>query len=338
MKKKVEAGADFVITQVGYDARKLQEFLAWLNRRQYKIPALAGVYVLSYPVARAMQGNHVPGCVVTEKLLRQLASESESSDRGRQARLDRAAKMYAVVKGMGYRGAYISGQNMPLDSLEYIVTRGNELAGRWRDLLTEFDYPQEKGFYLFKRDEKTGLNASTESRKTQEPDRPLNYELSRAFHKMLFEPGSGLFKPIQKLLQRVDSSPFLYRLLHSFERWIKSLLYGCKDCGDCALFDAAYLCPVSQCPKDQRNAPCGGSYLGWCEVYPNEKQCIWVKAYVRLKSRGEEDAIGENIVPPCNWDLWQSSSWINYFLGRDHSAQIRGIRPPGEEKAGRPEE
>ncbi len=331
MKKKMEAGADFVITQVGYDARKLHEFLMWLDERHYNIPALASVYVLSHQVAKAMRSNHVPGCVVTEKLLRQLAVESESSDKGRQARLDRAAKMYAIAKGMGFRGAYISGQNMPVENLEYIVTKGNELAGGWRSLIPEFNYPQENGFYFFKQDKETGLNSPEHALKNQAPDRPLIYEISRASHTLVFEPDSGLFRPTQKLMKSVDSSPFLYRLLHSFERWIKSLLYGCKDCGDCALFDAAYLCPVSQCPKDQRNAPCGGSYLGWCEVYPNEKQCVWVRAYVRLKSRGKEDEIGENIVPPCDWNLWQSSSWINYFLGRDHSAKIRGIRPPGND-------
>jgi methylenetetrahydrofolate reductase (NADPH) len=23
-------------------------------------------------------------------------------------------------------------------------------------------------------------------------------------------------------------------------------------------------------------------------------------------------------VPPVNWELWQTSSWLNYYLGRDH--------------------
>jgi len=331
MKKKVEAGADFVITQVGYDARKLHEFLTWLKANGYSLPALAGIYVLSYPVAKAMHRNNVPGCVVTDKLLRQLAAESEKSDKGRAARLERAAKMYAITKGMGFRGAYISGQNMPLEQLEYIVTKGKELAGEWRNLLQEFDYPQSNGFYFFERDAATGLNTSAPARKYQASESPPVFEISRLFHNLFFEPGASMFKPLQRFMKWVDGVPVLYRLFHSFERWIKSLLYGCKDCGDCALFDVGYLCPVSQCPKDQRNAPCGGSYQGWCEVYPNEKQCVWVRAYVRLKSRGREDEIGQYIVPPCDWNLWQTSSWINYFLGKDHSAGIRGIRPPGKD-------
>jgi methylenetetrahydrofolate reductase (NADPH) len=334
MEKKMRAGADFAITQVGYDARKLHEFMIWLNTRQYTIPALAGVYVLSYPVARAMHGNSVPGCVVTEKLLGRLAAESESRDKGHQARLERAAKMVAVAKGMGFRGAYISGQNMPIENLEYIVSKGNELAGVWRELLPEFDYPQEKGFYLYTRDPGTGLNTSTPAAKTERIDRPVIFELSVFFHARFFEPGCTLFKPIQRFMQRVEKSPSLYRFFHAFERCVKSMLYGCKDCGDCALFDVAYLCPVSQCPKDQRNAPCGGSYEGWCEVYPKEKQCVWVRAYMRLRSQGNEDEIGRNIVPPCDWNLWQSSAWVNYFLGRDHSAESRNIQPPEAPKSG----
>jgi len=325
MQKKAEAGADFVITQVGYDARKLQEFLMWLQSRKYQIPAMASIYVLSHPVAVSMHENHIPGCVVTEALLRRIEAESGSRDKGRQARLDRAAKMLAVVKGIGYRGAYISGQGLPFESVEYIIDKGNELASRWMDLVPEFDYPQEKGFYYFERDAESGLNAPTPSRRVQKPVGPLIYLISRIVHLMCFEPKSPLFKPIQRFMSLMDSSRIMYRLLHFFERCGKTMLYTCKDCGDCALSEAAYLCPVSQCPKDQRNAPCGGSFQGWCEVYPGERLCIWVQAYLRLKGRHREDEIGKTIVPPCNWELWQTSSWINYYLGRDHSSRRKGI-------------
>jgi methylenetetrahydrofolate reductase (NADPH) len=319
MRKKVEAGADFAITQVGYDARKLHEFQMWLKIREYQIPALASIYVLSYPVAKTMHENNIPGCVVTGKLLTRIAAEFESKDKGKQARLDRAAKMFAIAKGMGYKGAYISGQGLPFESVEYIIAKGNELAVNWMDLLPEFDFPQESGFYFFERDESTRLNSTKPARKTQKSFPTLIYLLSRIIHALIFKPASLLFKPARRLMRFIDSSKFWYRALHFFERFSKTALYSCKDCGDCALFDAAYLCPMSQCPKDQRNAPCGGSFHGWCEVYPQEKLCIWVRAYLRLKAQNKEDEIGENIVPPCNWDLWQTSSWINYFLGRDHN-------------------
>jgi methylenetetrahydrofolate reductase (NADPH) len=321
MKKKIQAGADFVITQVGYDARKLHEFQMWLRVNHYTIPALAAIYVLSYPVAKAMHQNHVPGCVVTDELLSRIAAESESKDKGRQARLDRAAKMFAFAKGMGFRGAYISGQGLPFESVEYIRAKGNELARNWMELVQEFDYPQRNGFYLFERNPETGLNTEKVSGRNQKPQRPLIFLLSRSIHRLIFDPAGPLFKPTRKLMQGVHSSRLLYRIFHSFERLSKNLLYACKDCGDCALFDTAYLCPVSQCPKDQRNGICGGSHEGWCEVYPRERQCVWIRAYLRLKGQHREDELGEDIVPPCDWELWQTSAWVNYFLGRDHNSK-----------------
>jgi methylenetetrahydrofolate reductase (NADPH) len=335
MQKKIEAGADFVITQVGYDARKLHEFLMWMESRKYQIPAVASIYVLSYTVAKSMHKNHIPGCVVTDKLLKRIEEESASKDKGKQARLDRAAKMLAVIKGIGYRGAYISGQGLPFESVEYIIDRGNELADRWMDLLPEFDHPQKNGFYYFERDSQTGLNGPTPSAKTQKSVRPLMYPISRFIHLLFFEPRSPLFKPIRQCMRLIDASRFLYKVLHFVERCSKQTLFACKDCGDCALSDAAFICPVSQCPKDQRNAPCGGSFNGWCEVYPGEKLCIWVQAYLRLKARHKEDEIGKHIVPPCNWELWQTSSWANYFLGRDHGSRRKGI-PPLESDKTRP--
>ncbi len=328
LKKKIAAGADFAITQIGYDARKWHELQMWLKTSEYHLPVLSSIQVLSLTTARAMHENHVPGCVVTDKLLKQIAEESQAPDKGKQARLDRAARMYAISRGMGFKGACISGQGLPYESVEYIIDKGLELIPNWPDLVREFDYPQENGFYFFEKSTKTGLNSEKPAVRKQKGVRPLIFLLSRALHVSIFEPKSPLFKPMRGLMHFIASHRTLEKMFGSVEFWSKAALYGCKDCGDCALFDVAYLCPISQCPKDQRNGPCGGSYHGWCEVYPNEKQCIWVRAYQRLKSQHKEDSIGELIVPPCNWELWQTSSWLNYFLGKDHVSKRAGIQPP----------
>ena len=46
------------------------------------------------------------------------------------------------------------------------------------------------------------------------------------------------------------------------------------------------------------------------------------------KPTGQENSLGDYIVPPCNWELWQTSSWLNFYLGRDHTAKRLGIKPP----------
>ena len=55
---------------------------------------------------------------------------------------------------------------------------------------------------------------------------------------------------------------------------------------------------------------------------------MYVKAYARLKNFREEGTLDTYTVPPCNWDFYQSSSWINFYLGRDHSSERFGIQKP----------
>ncbi len=110
-------------------------------------------------------------------------------------------------------------------------------------------------------------------------------------------------------------------IFHKLEHLTKVLLFDCKDCGDCALIDIAYLCPMSQCPKNQRNGACGGSFQGWCEVYPEKKTVHLCPGLCPIEETRGGSASDKDIVPPCNWDLYQTSSWINYYLGKDHTSK-----------------
>lgn len=333
LRKKIAAGAKFIITQVGYDARKFDELLRWMKLNGYNIPVLANIYVLPCGAAKVMNANQIPGCVVTDKFVAELAEEKKAEDKGKSARFLRAAKMYAIARGMGYAGAHIGGNGITYEVVKYIVEKGEELAANWQKLVAEFDYPQKDGFYLYEKDTKTGLNLDTPAAKPLKPSTPFMYRLALLAHAMLFNPDNRLFKLLRPLAKYIDSSPKLRAFFGYSEHLSKVALFGCLNCGDCALFDVAYLCPVSQCPKNQRNGPCGGSYDGWCEVYPNERKCIWVKAYERQKSTKQADKREEYIVPPCNWDLWETSSWLNFYLGRDHSAKRLGIEPPADKQA-----
>jgi len=334
LKKKIAGGAQFIVTQVGYDARKFHEVLQFLKFSGLDIPLIGNIYILPYGAAKAMNANKIPGCVVTDKLLAEIEKEHDASDKGKEARLLRAAKMYAILKGMGYKGVHLGGHNISYEDIEFIIDKGEELSLNWLELVPQFDYPQPDGFYYFIKDDKTGLNTEIPVDKKQLPlDSPVDfsYRISRLMHKLMFEPHKKLFSPMRRITANVQGTS-LEKAFHKFEHLNKVLLYDCKDCGDCALPDLAYICPMSQCPKNQRNGACEGSFDGWCEVYPNKKKCIWVKAYSRLKKYGEEDRLGYERIPPLNWDLYQTSSWINYYLGYDHSAKRLGITRPGEKK------
>jgi methylenetetrahydrofolate reductase (NADPH) len=109
-------------------------------------------------------------------------------------------------------------------------------------------------------------------------------------------------------------------MLRAVEQLSKTVLFDCKDCGDCSLPDIAYLCPESQCAKNQRNGPCGGTRDGLCEV-DGFGDCIWLRAYERLKQDGKEQEMLNHAPVVQNQALRKTSAWANNWLGRDHAAK-----------------
>ena len=315
--KKAQAGADFVITQVGFDARKFDELLRTMRFGGIDLPVLGNVYILSLPVARVMNRKGVPGCVVTDELYRIYEEEARSADRGRAASLERAAKLIAVLRGIGYDGVHLGGPNLTYEEIEGVIEKSMELDRDWPSLAREFDYPQAGGFYLYERDPRTGLNKDVLSSRRGRPAKKLGYGVMRFFHRLAFARHAPLYDLACSFFTRVDGTP-LEPPLTELEYWIKFASSRCRRCGDCTLAEVAFLCPQSQCPKFLMNGQCGGSAEGWCEVFPGRRTCIFVRAYERLRAYGEENTLKGEYVRPRDWALDQTSSWANYFLGRDH--------------------
>jgi methylenetetrahydrofolate reductase (NADPH) len=318
--KKVKRGADFLITQVGFDARKFDELLRYMRYHGIQIPIFGNVYILNQAVAKVMNRGGVPGCVVTDELYRIYEEEARVPDKGKAARLTRAAKLIAVLKGIGYDGTHIGGPNLSYENVEWVIGKSKEFSSNWEEWVHEFSFPQKNGFYLFEKDPKTGLNTDVFARKRSKPRKVPGHGIMRFFHQLAFTPQAPLYKPARWFFKKIDGTRFEGPVTE-LEYWIKFISSRCRRCGDCTLLEVAFLCPQSQCPKYLFNGQCGGSFEGWCEVFPNKKKCIYVRAYNRLKPYGEEESLMEGYTAPRNWALDQISSWANYFLGRDHHSQ-----------------
>jgi hypothetical protein len=90
-------------------------------------------------------------------------------------------------------------------------------------------------------------------------------------------------------------------------------VFGCEACGNCVLGHMEYVCPQT-CPKQMRNGPCGGTLDTRCEVV--DQECIWVGVYQRAEAASRLPEL-KTFVPAPDRRLVRTSSWINYFLGRD---------------------
>lgn len=334
--KKLEVGAQFIISQIGYDSRKCHELKAYLTLHNYgHVPIIGNVFLLSPPVARFFHSQKIPGVVVSDELLALCERHSGGADGGRAFFLELAAKQVAIFRGLGYRGVYLGGVSTAADTEKILEIEATWGPTDWRTFAREIRFSRPGEFYYFAEDPSTGLadpgrlnpeyEASLNVRASGNGSRPM-YSLSRGVHDAAFTPGSWAFRLGQKIYSRASNKAQGPKLLRVLEHVSKSVLFGCKDCGDCSLPETAFLCPESQCAKNQRNGPCGGTRDGKCEVA--EFECIWSRAYHRLKQDGSETTLLDHAPVIQDQALRGTSSWANTFLGRDH--QATGTKPVQE--------
>jgi methylenetetrahydrofolate reductase (NADPH) len=329
LEKKIAAGADVAVTQVGWDARKFAELRRYLDARGLSTPLLGNVYVLGPKTAERMATGRPPGCWVSPELLAAVRAESHAKDGGRQARLERAARTVAVLRGLGYAGAYIGGTH-DAAQITWIIRRADELAPRWETLAAELGFGAAGGFYLptaatraVRRPAQSADTASADAPRADPASagtttvrprvetlpRLLDW-LGRAFP---VNRDTWIRRALRRVFAWVDRSKSAAVLVERVELAIKRPLFGCQACGNCVLGHLEYVCPQT-CPKQLRNGPCGGTDQGRCEV--PDKPCIWVAVYDRAKAAGSLDGL-RTYVPPPDRRLRDTSSWINYFLDRD---------------------
>ena len=317
LEKKIAAGADVAVTQVGWDARKFGELKRYLDERGLRTPLLGNVYVLGPKTAERMATGRPPGCWVSPELLAAVQTESRAPDGGRQARLERAARTVAILRGLGYAGAYIGGTH-DAAQIAWIIRRADELAPGWEALAAELGYGAAGGFYLPSRKPAASVGRVARSQADRLP-RVFDW-LARAFP---VNRDTLLRRALTRVFGWVDRRRPAAALVERVELAIKKPLFGCQACGNCVLSHLEYVCPQT-CPKQLRNGPCGGTDQGRCEVTP-EKPCIWVAVYDRAKAMGALDDL-KTYVPPPDRRLRDTSSWINYFLDRDSRPATGDLR------------
>ncbi|MFA5322757.1 MAG: methylenetetrahydrofolate reductase, partial [Smithella sp.] len=207
LKKKIAAGAQFIVTQLGYDARKFHEVLLFMKQNGFNIPLVGNIYILPFGAARMMNRNDLPGSVVTDELLARIDQERNNPDKGESARILRAARLYAILKGMGYSGVHIGGHNIKYEQVEQIISQGEALVSQGPDLIKYCDYPIPGGFYYYERDPVTGLNKETPVRRNNKPfDAKIEcaYGFSRFLHKLMFKPEKKFYGFMKGIARKVE--------------------------------------------------------------------------------------------------------------------------------------
>jgi methylenetetrahydrofolate reductase (NADPH) len=328
LEKKVSCGAKFIIAQIGYDARKSHEMLCYLRQCGLgSVPLIGNVFLLTASVARFFRKRLIPGVVISDQLFAECERQSHGPDHGARFFRELAAKQLAIFRGLGFCGGYLGGVHAIEDVQAITEIESTFAADDWKQFAGEIQYPVEQEFYYFARDDSTGLADSSRPnpayeaslrRRAASHNVTWTYRFSKLVHEVLFTPGHRVHDWVRSIYASSRHPKQGPPLLRVIEHASKSAMFRCKDCGDCSLPDIAFLCPESQCAKNQRNGPCGGTRDGLCEV--DDFQCIWSRAYDRLKFEGREQALLDHAPVIQDESLRGTSSWANALLGKDHTA------------------
>lgn len=343
LKKKIECGAQFIINQIGFDSRKMSELHSYMDLHGMgDTPLIGNVYLLSPRVAQLFNEGRIPGIVVTQALCDLIVQNGQSPDRGKAFFAEFAAKQVAIYRGLGYRGIYLGGVHDFATIARILEIERSFAADDWKQFAREIRFSRPGEFYYYTENPATGLADSTrESSRAPTGSKHVTavYQISKWSHETMFVPDAMFAKWGGKICRRSKDPSQGPKPLRALEHLSKTVLYDCKDCGDCSLPEIAYLCPESKCAKNQRNGPCGGTREGRCEVN-GFGDCIWLRAYERLKHDGSEMSMLQHVPVVQNQGLRGTSAWANLWLGRDHSSKPTAAHktPPIKSKSESPKE
>ncbi len=251
--KKFKAGANFVVTQTGWDMLKLQELRWYLESRGFFYPSIARLTFLKQESIEKIIRGQLPGIQISGDFLEVLKNESRFGEVQFSAAQWRRIQFHVTgAKLMGYSGVIINGIDTP-EMLEIFRTKVMSAFNEfikfedWKDGYFSFTsraemFPYPRRFYIFNNLFSSAYPNLPVMRFGRTPDCTIR-------EKMIFN--------ILKFFKRANKS--------NLNSWMKKVFARCVTCGNCMLPESHFVCR-SECPKRLVEGPCGGSDgNGQCE-------------------------------------------------------------------------
>ncbi len=286
--KKLNNGADFAVTQYGWDMQKLHELRCYLSLSSLHDPTIARMLFLTPERAEAICAGRVPGVRISPDLEQILKREMQYSRAQFEAAQIRRIQIHAAgARFLGYSGVQLSGVDSP-ERLEVLLDRiaaeefpdYSAWLGAYMEYYEKLDMaPYPHRFYLFENLLGKELNANEENPAFSEMEipAPAGKEMFRyKLGKLLFSHAGDIPASERKLT--------------------KKLLFSCKGCGHCRLPETFYICPEI-CPIHRANGPCGESNPDGSCCFQPEKECIFLNQLRLATALRQASALEENIVP-----------------------------------------
>jgi len=284
--KKLNQGAEFLVTQLGWDMLKLQELRWYLEFRSQHVPSIARILMLTPEKVESICSGKYPGVNISPDFQIILQNELKYSFTQFEAAQWRRIQLQAAgCRLLGYSGIQLAGIERP-DKIRIAAARISEALEEfkhfddWKKAYLEYlaraemsPYPYR--FYLFNQ---LFSQAYAESEpRMNDASVPQTSWKERFYYKLC----RFMFSHSDK---QTASEHFM----------TKKLLVHCTGCKSCRLPQTCYICP-NTCPKGMANGPCGGTKVdGKCEV--GSFECIHSRRLRLAMWRSEIDALEENYI------------------------------------------
>ena len=158
--RKIRAGAQWVIPQLGYDMRKFHEVkLLLASRGMADIPVIGNVYLLTRGVAKLFNSGKLAGCVVSDELLEGARSTPPAPTRGKSSSASWPPSNWPSSAGWASPPATWAESRSWRPSARSSTWPRATRADDWREFIKEIQFSQPDEFFLFEHDPQTGLAA-----------------------------------------------------------------------------------------------------------------------------------------------------------------------------------
>ncbi|CAM3016832.1 methylenetetrahydrofolate reductase C-terminal domain-containing protein [Acinetobacter celticus] len=303
LQKKIQAGADYIITQLGFDLDALKQAKKFLESVHIQRPILACVMPLTLARANFMVKHKVAGIVITPHMLNVLAEEKETGFTERVYL--RCALQILICKQLGFAGIHLSACHKAEEQmrLERYLEEYGHLELDALELLWNSFWQVKTG--------KEFMPTLTSYSRQPTSSQIIKYQHLHFMHDAFFE--SKIAKGVGKLIFKAQfwEQATVAKALLKTEFVSKHGVVGCESCGQCRLGDTLYICPET-CPKGLANGPCGGTTLDRCEF--GDRECIHsVKARL-AKAVDQTIVLKEKLIPTVPIEIRGTSSWKNWYV------------------------
>lgn len=259
MIRKINAGADYIVTHVGWDMKKLQEVLLFNRMREINVPMIARLSLITEDDSRKLTDLSLhKGVSVSREFASQIQRELSSTPQFMTTQLKRLCLQIAGCSFLGYSGVQICGLKTAEEVKTVMDTAAAMLSEfrtftEWANEWKQFHHGVEMvtapyTFYMFKNLMKF----------------KTNYEMDEEFKLAEASFTESTFS--QRIKHKLASALAVESKKGFGGKLLRSFLTGSGEIPKYDLKNTQYL-SLNHCPKKLYHGPCGGSQLnGDCEA------------------------------------------------------------------------